>query len=172
MARKAVFLDRDGVLNRERIDYVKSPKELEMLAGIDAPIRRMRDNDYLIVVVTNQSVVGRGLITEEDLKRINDKMRAELESRGCHLDGVYYCPHTPEDGCSCRKPKPGLILRAAGELGIDLENSWLIGDQDSDVEAARRAGCRGIKVPSNDNGLEMGANQILSHDRSSHGKGC
>ena len=172
MARKAVFLDRDGVLNRERRDYVKSPEELEMLAGIDTPIRRMRDNDYLIVVVTNQSVVGRGLITEEDLKRINDKMRAELESRGCHLDGVYYCPHTPQDGCSCRKPKPGLILRAASELGIDLKNSWLIGDQDSDVEAARRAGCRGIRVPSNDNGLEIGANEILGHENAPHGRGC
>ncbi len=161
MVRKALFLDRDGILNRERGDYVKSPEELEILAGIDAPIKRIRERDYLIVVVTNQSVVGRGLITEDDLGRIHSKLRTELEGRGCRVDAVYYCPHTSADGCACRKPKPGMILKAAEELGIDLKDSWLIGDQETDVEAARRAGVKGILVPSNDDGLKIGVNQIL-----------
>ncbi|HYY92493.1 MAG TPA: HAD family hydrolase [Candidatus Dormibacteraeota bacterium] len=166
MGRKAVFLDRDGILNRERTDYVKTPEEFEMLAGVEGPIRKMHERRYLMVVVTNQSAVGRGFTTLEILGRIHDKMLTELERLGCTVDGVYYCPHTPADDCSCRKPRPGLILKAVEDFGIDLAQSWLIGDKESDVEAARRAGCRGVIVPSNGNGLEIGVREILAREDS------
>jgi D-glycero-D-manno-heptose 1,7-bisphosphate phosphatase len=150
---RAIFIDRDGVLNRERSDYVKTPEELEMLPGIYEPLKEIRERGFRIVVVTNQSVVGRGLTTHEELGRIHAKLRYELAKHGCDVDAIYYCPHRPEEGCDCRKPKPGLIIKAAGDLGIDRASSWMIGDKEIDLEAARRAGCRGIRVPTNGNGL-------------------
>jgi histidinol-phosphate phosphatase family protein len=159
---KAIFLDRDGILNRERKDYVKSPEELEMLPGIEEPLRSIREKGFQIIVVTNQSAVGRGLTTSELLENIHAKMRTELESRGCVLDAIYYCPHTPEAKCSCRKPQPGLIEAAARERGIDLSKSWFVGDKESDMEAAKRAGCRGIKVPTNNHGLAIAVRRIIA----------
>ena len=143
---RAVFLDRDGVLTWERKDYVKTPEELEIMPGIGPPLRELRSMGFRLVVVTNQSVVGRGLATEEQLGKIHDKLRSELEELGCRLDAIYYCPHVPGSGCDCRKPEPGLILRAASDLRIDVGESWMIGDKEMDVEAARRAGCRGIRI--------------------------
>ena len=157
---RAVFLDRDGVLTRERQDYVKNPEELEILPGIDGPLREIRQRGFRIVVVTNQSVVGRGLTSREELSRIHEKLRLELANRGCTVDAIYYCPHRPEEGCGCRKPEPGLILEAAKDLGIDVRSSWMIGDKEIDLEAARRAGCRGIRVPTNGTGLEGAVRRI------------
>jgi histidinol-phosphate phosphatase family protein len=164
LALKAVFLDRDGILNHDREDYVKTPEEFEVLPGLGEPLRRIREKEFLIVIVTNQSAIGKGLITHELLGEIHDKMRAELQRQGGSVDAIYYCPHTPEEGCDCRKPMPGLILRAAREMGIDLKESWLIGDKASDIEAARRAGCKAIRVPANDDGLEIGVRQILGFE--------
>ena len=157
-------MDRDGILNYDREDYVKSPEEFEALPQIGGPLRRIRENEFLIVIVTNQSAIGRGLTTHELVREIHDKMRKELEKQGASVDAIYYCPHTPEDHCDCRKPQPGLILRATKELGINLKESWLIGDKESDVEAARRAGCRAIIVPANDDGLEIGVRKILANE--------
>ena len=157
---RAVFLDRDGVLTRERPDHVKSPQELEILPGIEAPLREIRKRGFRIIIVTNQSVVGRGLTTHHEMSKIHDKLRLELERLGCSIDGIYYCPHRPDEGCDCRKPEPGLILRASSELGIDIERSWMIGDKEMDLEAARRAGCQGIRVPTNGNGLTEAARHI------------
>jgi histidinol-phosphate phosphatase family protein len=164
---RAVFLDRDGVLTRERSDYVKNVDELEILPGIYDPLREIRRRGFRIVLVTNQSVVGRGLTTDEGLARIHEKLGQDLERHGCRLDAIYYCPHIPENHCDCRKPEPGLILRAARELGIDRGKSWMIGDKEIDLEAAKRAGCRGIRVPTNGDGLANAVRQIFSSEESS-----
>ena len=158
---RAVFFDRDGVLTRERHDYVKTPEELEILPGIETSLREVQKRGFRIVIITNQSVVGRGLTTHYEMSRIHDKLRAELARLGCEIDGIYYCPHRPDEGCDCRKPAPGLILKAAKELGIDIAESWMIGDKEMDLEAARRAGCHGIRVPTNGNGLVEAVHTIV-----------
>jgi len=157
---RAVFFDRDGVLTRERQDYVKTPEELEILPGIETPLREIQKRGFRIVIITNQSVVGRGLTTHYEMSRIHEKLRAELAGLGCKIDGIYYCPHRPDEGCDCRKPAPGLILKAAKELGINIGGSWMIGDKEIDLEAARRAGCHGIRVPTNGNGLAEAVHTI------------
>jgi D-glycero-D-manno-heptose 1,7-bisphosphate phosphatase len=161
---RAVFLDRDGVLTRERSDHVKTPQELEVLPSIYEPLREIRKRGLRIVVITNQSVVGRGLATHETLRAIHDKFRHDLEEHGCRLDGIYYCPHLPNDGCDCRKPEPGLILKASKELGIDPARSWMVGDKQIDLEAARRAGCRGFSLPTNGDGLGDVVHEILREE--------
>ena len=108
---------------------------------------------FQLVVVTNQSVIGRGLASHEEMSRIHEKLLAELKREGVSVDGIYYCPHLPGEGCSCRKPEPGLILRAAKDLRIDVLSSWMIGDKEIDIEAAKRAGCRGILVETNSGDL-------------------
>jgi histidinol-phosphate phosphatase family protein len=170
MAR-AVFLDRDGVLTRERSDYVKKPEELEILPGIYQPLREIREKGFRIVIVTNQSVIGRGLTSHEEMRRIHEKLRLELARQDCTVDAIYYCPHVPGEGCDCRKPEPGLIIRAASDLGIDRSKSWMIGDKEIDLEAARRAGCRGIRVPTNSDQLAEAVHMILSTDDSGLQKG-
>ena len=163
---RAVFLDRDGVLSRERKDFVKTPDELEILPNLGPPLRDLRSMGFRLVVVTNQSVVGRGLASEETLSKIHDKLRMELELLGCDLDGIYYCPHVPGSGCNCRKPEPGLILKAAKDLAIDVRQSWMIGDNEMDVEAARRAGCKGIRIGTNGSNLAQAVANIASAERS------
>jgi len=166
MKSRAVFLDRDGVLTRERTDYVKTPDELEILPGIDAPLREIRERGFRIVIITNQSVIGRGLTTHHEMSKIHEKLRQELSRLGCTIDGIYYCPHRPDEGCSCRKPEPGLILKASGELGINMARSWMIGDKAIDLEAARRAGCRGVRVPTNGSGLKDAVHRIALAEES------
>jgi histidinol-phosphate phosphatase family protein len=157
---RAVFLDRDGVLTRDRQDYVKTPEELEVLPSIEAPLREIQQRGFRIVIITNQSVVGRGLTSHYEMSRIHEKLRMEIARLGCSIDGIYYCPHRPDEGCGCRKPAPGLILKAARELGIDVGRSWMIGDKEMDLEAARRAGCRGIRIETNGEGLGCAVRQI------------
>ena len=161
LSLKAVFLDRDGVLTRERTDYVKTPEELEILRGIGPPLRTLRDRGFRLVIVTNQSVVGRGLTTDDEMGRIHEKLKSELKRMGCFVDGIYYCPHLPGEGCGCRKPEPGLILRAAEDLGIDIAASWMIGDKEIDLEAAKRAGCRAIRVQTNVGDLQNAVSSII-----------
>ena len=158
---KAVFLDRDGVLTRERSDYVKTADELEVLPGIGPPLRDLRKMGFRLVIVTNQSVVGRGLATDDQMARIHEKLQSELKRMGCSVDAIYYCPHLPGAGCSCRKPEPGLIVRAASDLGIDVSSSWMIGDKEIDLEAAKRAGCRGVRVVTNLGDLRQAVSSII-----------
>ena len=163
-----MFFDRDGVLTRERQDYVKTPEELEILPDIATPLREIQKRGFRVVIITNQSVIGRGLTTHDEMSRIHDKLRMELARLGCKIDGIYYCPHRPDEGCDCRKPEPGLILKASRELGIDTARSWMIGDKEIDLEAARRAGCRGIRVQTNGNNLKEAVRSIaLAEDESS-----
>ena len=146
MKRKALFLDRDGTLNVERKDYVRTPEELEWIEENLEPLQMIQKEGWLLVLITNQSGVGRGVMTEKDLDQVHSKLRADLAVRGIRVDAVYYCPHKPEDGCDCRKPRPGLLQRALRDLEIDPHTSWMIGDSDSDVAAAKALGIRAIKI--------------------------
>jgi histidinol-phosphate phosphatase family protein len=167
---KAIFLDRDGVLTREKPDYVKTPNELEILPGIGPPLRALRERGFRLVIVTNQSVVGRRLATHDDLARIHEKLQSELKRMGCYIDAIYYCPHVPDERCSCRKPQPGLILKAAKDLGINVNQSWMIGDKEIDLEAAKRAGCRGVRVEANRGDLQHAVSTII-HKEETTGNG-
>ena len=142
----AVFLDRDGVINENRDDYVKSWGEFVFLSGVFAPLRQLAESRLAVVVISNQSAVGRGLISRMELDDINRRMTQEIERHGGRVDAVYYCPHHPAAGCDCRKPRPGLILQAAAHLDLDLSHSFLVGDACSDVEAALTAGCQPVLV--------------------------
>jgi D-glycero-D-manno-heptose 1,7-bisphosphate phosphatase len=140
----AVFLDRDGVINQNREDYVKSLDELIFLPGAIQAMARLTGAGFRLVVVSNQQGVGRGLISRDVLDDINDALRTELAAVGSKVAGIYYCPHLKEDNCSCRKPKPGLLLQAASDLGFDVTNAVFIGDSPGDVDAGLAAGCRTV----------------------------
>ena len=154
---KTVFVDRDGVINQERSDYVKSISELEIYPNVAKNIKLLKDAGFLVVVITNQSAVNRGIITHEMINQIHNSIQDHLKKHGTFLDGFYYCPHIPNENCNCRKPKPGLLQQAILELNIDLNSSWMIGDSDSDIEAADSVGCKAIKINDNfslDNAVE------------------
>jgi histidinol-phosphate phosphatase family protein len=144
--RPCVFLDRDGVLNYNRRDYVKSPEELVMLDGSAAAAARLHDAGWPLFLISNQAGIGRGVMTADDLDGITRKLEAALAEAGVVLSGVYYCVHRPESGCDCRKPRPGLLLRAAREHGLDLARSFFVGDDPRDVAAGRAAGVKTILV--------------------------
>ena len=154
---KTVFVDRDGVINQERSDYVKSISELEIYPNVSKNIKLLKDAGFLVIVITNQSAVNRGIITHEIINQIHNSIQDHLKKYGTFLDGFYYCPHVPDENCNCRKPKPGLLQQAILELNIDLNSSWMIGDSDSDIEAADSVGCKAIKINDNfslDNAVE------------------
>lgn len=142
----AVFLDRDGVIIENRSDYVKSWEEVRFLPGALEALRRLNRTEYALVLVTNQSAVGRGIISLDRAMEINRRVIAEIEAQGGRIDASYVCPHRPDEGCNCRKPAPGMLLRAAKELELDLAHSYAIGDAVSDIEAAQAIGARGILV--------------------------
>ncbi len=143
--RAAVFLDRDGVINRHLPgEYVKTWSAFVFLPGVAEAVARLRGLGYAVVVITNQQGVGKRLMSEADLEEIHRRMAEELSARGAPLDGIYACPHLAEEGCACRKPEPELIRMAVRELGLDPARSFLAGDSASDLEAARRAGCRPV----------------------------
>jgi histidinol-phosphate phosphatase family protein len=142
----AVFLDRDGVINRRRPDHVKTWDEFEFLPGVLGALATLHSMDTSVVVVTNQSVVGRGLLSSEELGRIHMRMLQTIRSAGGHVEAIYACLHAPEQNCDCRKPAPTLLHRASVELGIRLSASIMVGDTTTDVEAARAAGCRPVLI--------------------------
>jgi len=154
--QKAIFLDRDGVLNIDT-DLVKMPDELEVYEYAGPTIRKINESKYLAIVITNQSVVARNLCTEKDLRLIHNKLDTVIGESHAKLDGLYYCPHHPHGGfpeenpaykvdCLCRKPKPGMLLEAAHDFNIDLSQSWFIGDTERDILAGKAAGVRTIGV--------------------------
>lgn len=146
---KAVFLDRDGVINRKALtegEYVTSWQAFEILPGVAEAIAGLNSADFQVIVVTNQRAVSKGLITVEELELIHQKMYHHLARAGATINAVYYCPHGTEPRCACRKPEPGMLLQAAREHDIDLWESWMVGDSEKDVEAGRRAGCRTIQI--------------------------
>jgi D-glycero-D-manno-heptose 1,7-bisphosphate phosphatase len=135
--RQFVVLDRDGTIIVER-HYLSDPRQIEFLPGAVQGLRRMLGMGLGLVVVTNQSAVGRGLFDEVHLDLIHRQLRELLKAEGIHLEGIYFCPHTPENDCSCRKPRPGLVEQAASQLDFDLQGSFVIGDKPADIEMGRR----------------------------------
>jgi D-sedoheptulose 7-phosphate isomerase len=155
MPKKVIFLDRDGVINENREDYVKSWQEFVFLPNAKEAFKLLTENNFKIIIVTNQSVVGRGIITEKQLQEIHKKMLEELESEGVKIEKIYYCPHTPWDNCTCRKPKPGMLLKASEELRIDLKDVWFIGDDKADLGAGNAARCKTLLVTEKENLLAL-----------------
>jgi D-glycero-D-manno-heptose 1,7-bisphosphate phosphatase len=150
---RAVFVDRDGVINRWiRGGYALAAPDIVFNDGVIEALRDVDREQFALVVASNQSCVGRGLLAAGALSEIMAHVVEGAERRGLALDAWYCCPHAPSDGCACRKPAPGLLVSAAADLGLNLRRSFFIGDQPGDVEAAARAGARGLIVRSDDAG--------------------
>jgi D-glycero-D-manno-heptose 1,7-bisphosphate phosphatase len=147
-----LFLDRDGTINTE-VDFLRSPDEVRLIPGAARAIREANAAHVPVVVITNQSGIARGYLTEDDLSRVHERLRQLLADEGAHVDAIEYCPHHPTSGrppynvaCDCRKPGAGMLTRAATRLSIDLTTSFVIGDRCVDMEAGLRAGCRAVLV--------------------------
>jgi D-glycero-D-manno-heptose 1,7-bisphosphate phosphatase len=138
---RAVFLDRDGVINENRNDHVKNWSEFCFLPGACDAIAQLSQAGFPVFVITNQAVINRGLVSPETLADINRRMVREIEARGGRIRAIAFCPHRPDEGCSCRKPRPGLLLRLAREHDVALRSSLLVGDALSDIEAGQAVGC-------------------------------
>lgn len=145
ISREPVFLDRDGVINRNRPDYVRTLSQWIPLPGAFQAISRLCGTGHPVIVVTNQSGIGRGLFPEENLLRIHGRMESMLHEAGGSFAGVYHCPHRPESGCLCRKPETGMIDRARRELKL-ASGGWIVGDAETDMELGRRAGLKTVLV--------------------------
>ena len=150
--QKAIFLDRDGTINKYA-GFLRNIDDFELIDGVSEAIKKINESGYLAIVVTNQPVIARGEVTIEQLNEIHNKMETLLGKDGAYLDAIYYCPHHPHKGyegeipelkidCDCRKPKPGMLLKAADDFNIDLTKSWMIGDSENDVLAGKAAGCK------------------------------
>ncbi len=160
---KVIFLDRDGVINeraREH-EYIKRWEDFKFLPGAMEAIQLLKKSGCRIFIITNQAGIARGFMTEEDVKQIHANMQQELAKRGAAVDGIYYCPHGKDEGCPCRKPNPGLLLRAAEEHGIHLADALFIGDDEKDMLAGQRAGCKTIWLKPPQTLLDI-AKQILN----------
>jgi len=179
--QKAVFLDRDGTINRY-VGFLKKTDDLELIQGVAAAVKKINSSGYLAIVVTNQPVIARGEVTESELMDIHNKLETLLGEEGAYVDAIYYCPHHPHKGydgevaalkidCDCRKPKPGMLLKAAADYNIDLSRSWIIGDDERDIMAGCQAGCKTVLVSDSEvdfgqdycaKSLEDAVNRILS----------
>lgn len=157
--QKAVFMDRDGTINIYK-GFIKEHQDMELIPGIAERIKKINESGYLAIVVTNQPVIARGECSLEELERIHEKMETLLGQQGAYIDDLFYCPHHPDKGfegerieykieCECRKPKPGMLLQAAEKYNIDLRESYMIGDEERDMEAGRQAGCMVIRTEKN-----------------------
>ncbi len=150
--QKAIFLDRDGVINKY-IGFLRNIDDFDLIDGVTKAIKKINESGYLCIVITNQPVIARGEVTLSQLDEIHNKMETLLGSEGCYVDALYYCPHHPHKGyegeipelkidCDCRKPKPGMLYNASEQFNIDLNNSWMIGDSETDIQAGKNAGCK------------------------------
>lgn len=152
--QKSIFLDRDGTINKY-VGFLRKEEELELLPGVAEAVKRINQSGYLAIVVTNQPVIARGEVTFEGLQTIHNKMETLLGKEGAYLDGIYFCPHHPHKGyegevpelkidCDCRKPKPGMLMKAADDFNIDLSQSYMVGDGENDIKAGMAAGCKTV----------------------------
>lgn len=141
----AVFLDRDGTIN-EDTGYIDSPERLSIIDGVSSAIKRLNSKGFKVIIITNQSGIARGYFSKDAADAVNTRLIEVLEKQGAHLDGIYYCPHHPDDNCECRKPKTGMLEKAKEDMHIDFKQSYVIGDKVSDVEIARNIGGKGILV--------------------------
>jgi D-glycero-D-manno-heptose 1,7-bisphosphate phosphatase len=140
---RAVFLDRDGTVIHD-VGYPRNPRQVRLLPGVGEALSKLRKHGFLLILVSNQSGIGRGLVMAEEAEQVHRRVIASLLEYDVELDAVYYCPHAPKERCRCRKPSPEMLLRAAKEFALDLARSFMVGDKLSDIEAGKRAGCRTI----------------------------
>lgn len=168
--QRAVFIDRDGTINKY-VGFLTDIEDFELIDGVTDAIKKINSSGYLAIVVTNQPVVARGEVSFSELDQIHNKMETLLGKEGAYLDAIYYCPHHPHKGyegeveelkidCECRKPKPGMLLKAAGDFNIDLTRSWMIGDGENDIKAGNAAGCRTILIGDSSFGQDISAQNL------------
>lgn len=169
--QKAIFLDRDGTIN-EYVGFLRDINAFRLIPGADDAIRMINESGYLAIVVTNQPVIARGEVTTQQLYEIHCKMETLLGESGAYIDGLYYCPHHPHKGyegevealkivCDCRKPKPGMLLKAAQDFNIDLASSWMVGDGENDILAGKAAGCKTALIGEGDFEQDVTARSLL-----------
>lgn len=169
--QKAIFLDRDGTINKY-VGFLRNIDEFELIDGVTEAIALINRSAYLSIVVTNQPVIARGEVTEDELTEIHQKMETLLGKDGAYIDDLYYCPHHPHKGyegeiealkidCDCRKPKPGMLLRAAKDHHINLSDSWMIGDSENDILAGKAAGCKTAYIGKEDHGQDISGDSLL-----------
>jgi D,D-heptose 1,7-bisphosphate phosphatase len=162
--KRAIFIDRDGVINKE-VGHLNSLSQFELISGVAESIRKINNKGILVIIITNQPVIARGELSEKELRIIHNKMDTLLGLSGAYVDAIYYCPHHPHKGfkgeiaelkkeCLCRKPSPGMILKAADELNVALDKSWMIGDSTSDILAAKNANVKSILVKTGHSGKD------------------
>lgn len=161
--RLTVFLDRDGVINRRRPDHVKSWNEFEFLPGSLEALAQLREIGARVIVITNQAAVGRGLIGQEDLARLHGRLTQIVRESGGLIEAIYACPHLPEARCACRKPGTELFMRASSELGVELNDSFMIGDSPTDVMAANAVGCRPVFIAA-ETSQPLAEGCLVAHD--------
>ncbi len=169
--QKAIFLDRDGTINKY-VGFLRNINEFELLPGVSEAVKKINESGFLAIVVTNQPVIARGEVTVPELRVIHNKMETLLGAEGAYLDAVYFCPHHPHKGyagevealkidCECRKPKPGMLLKASEDFNISLEDSWMIGDGENDIKAGKAAGCRTALIGTGDYNQDETALSLL-----------
>lgn len=149
-----VFLDRDGVINKDSTSYIKTPSEFVFIEKSPEAVALLTKNGFDVIVITNQSVIGRGLAAPEELGRIFSKMKQGISGAGGKIKDIFYCPHTPDAGCSCRKPLPGLIMQAGAAYDISLDQSCMVGDSAKDIQCAENAGCGASVLVKTGNGRQ------------------
>lgn len=170
--QKVVFLDRDGTINKY-VGFLRNIDDFELLPGVAEAIKRINSSGYLAIVVTNQPVIARGEVTVPELQHIHNKMETLLGMEGAYLDAIYYCPHHPHKGyegeipelkmdCDCRKPKPGMLIKAAEDFNIDLSSSWMIGDGENDIKAGKAAGCKTVLIGESEYGQNLTGDSLLA----------
>lgn len=170
--QKAIFLDRDGTIN-EYVGFLTDIKEFRLLDGVAEAIRKINASGYLAIVVTNQPIIARGEVSFTELQEIHNKMETLLGAEGDYIDAIYFCPHHPDKGfegerveykisCDCRKPKPGMLLKAAEDFNIDLSRSWMVGDGKNDVEAGKNAGCKTVLIGTEDYGQDRKVSSLFA----------
>lgn len=163
--KKAIFLDRDGVIN-ENVKDMNTVEQFIMLPKVGKAIKKINDAGYLAIIVTNQPIIAKGFLSFETLDKIHEKMSHELKKDHAHIDDIFVCPHHPKKGfakeivelkidCDCRKPKPGLFLQAIRKYNIDTSKSWMIGDSKSDVQAAKNVNIKSVFIPNKGSGAEQ-----------------
>lgn len=169
---KLIILDRDGVINEDSDEYIKSADEWIPIAGSIEAISRLKKAGYTVVVASNQSGIGRGYFSMQDLQAMHDKFNGLLAQRGASIDGIFFCPHRPDENCACRKPKPGLLLQIAQQFNADLKQSIFVGDSASDIQAAHMVGATPILVRTGKGPRTLAKSELLEgiavYDNLSH----
>ncbi|MBF0211884.1 MAG: D-glycero-beta-D-manno-heptose 1,7-bisphosphate 7-phosphatase, partial [Desulfamplus sp.] len=155
-----IFLDRDGVINEDSPNYIKCVDEFCLIDGSAKAIALLNQNGFDVIIITNQSAIGRAMLDYQELYKIFDKMKKEVKDAGGFIKDIFFCPHLPEDCCSCRKPLPGLILKAVQKYGIDLNRSCMVGDSKKDIECSHNAGCRYSVLVRTGNGVGVEATKL------------